>query len=573
MYGFFLILAFAGLVADALTLTAVQSRKAHGPAGPFDIRIDLTQGIGGAITVESRSIGVGHQIVFQFDTPISAGAPGIPSAVDETGASVGAATASASGNNEVVVTLNDLPENKRVTVTLSNVNGAGLNAFASLGFLVGDVNHSGTVSATDLTQLKARAGQAADATNAGYDLNASGAITAADISAVKGRSGRTLPAVALTYTLNVSKTGAGAGTVTSSPAGINCGGDCTQNYPSGTVVTLSAAASSGSTFSAWGGACTGAGTCIVTLDAAKSVSAGFALENLTPPADPATVAPPINPTVATDIATATAFLYTGANPIQTGVLPGTIEARRTAVLRGKVQTRDAAPLSAVKITILSHAEFGQTLTRVDGAFDIAVNGGGQLTVRYEKNGFLPVQRAIVAPWRDFAWLPDVVMIPLDTAVTTVDLTNASMQTARGNPVSDADGARRATMLFPAGTTAMMVLPNGSTQPLTTLNVRATEYTVGDAGPKAMPAALPPSSGYTYAVELSVDEAIAAGATEVRFSQAVPTYVENFLGFPVGGAVPAGYYDRARGQWIASANGRVIRILAIADAIHWPFTRS
>lgn len=287
---------------------------------------------------------------------------------------------------------------------------------------------------------------------------------------------------------------------------------------------------------------------------------------ITLPPDPATVAPPIDPTVATDIAAATAFLYSGLNPIQIGVAPGTIEARRVAVLRGKVAGRDGAALAGVKISVLNHPEFGQTLTRADGAFDIAVNGGGQLTLRYEKSGFPAVQRAIVAPWRDYAWLPDVVMIPFDAAVTTVDLTNASMQTARGSTVSDADGARRATILFPSGTTATMLLPDGSTRPLTTLNVRATEYTVGASGPKTMPAPLPPSSGYTYAAEFSVDEAVAAGATEVRFSQALPVYVENFLGFPVGDVVPSGYFDRQKGQWIASANGRVIKVLSITAGL-------
>lgn len=112
----------------------------------------------------------------------------------------------------------------------------------------------------------------------------------------------------------------------------------------------------------------------------------------------------------------------------------------------------------------------------------------------------------------------------------------------------------------------MVLPNGTLQALTTLNVRATEYTVGDAGPKAMPAPLPPSSGYTYAAEFSVDEAITVGASEVRFSQALPVYVENFIGLPVGGAVPSGYYDRQKGQWIASKNGRVIKILSITSGL-------
>ena len=105
-----------------------------------------------------------------------------------------------------------------------------------------------------------------------------------------------------------------------------------------------------------------------------------------------------------------------------------------------------------------------------------------------REGRLPAaQRAVVAPWQDYAWLPDVVLIPLDTAVTTVDLSVAAMQVARGSPVSDADGARQATLLFPQGTTATMVLPDGTTQPLTHAQ-RARHRIHGWAErPQAMPA--------------------------------------------------------------------------------------
>ena len=48
----------------------------------------------------------------------------------------------------------------------------------------------------------------------------------------------------------------------------------------------------------------------------------------------------------------------------------------------------------------------------------------------------------------------------------------------------------------------------------------------------MPAELPATSGYTYCAELSIDEALSAGATDVQFSVPLPFYVENFLGFPV-----------------------------------------
>ncbi len=285
-----------------------------------------------------------------------------------------------------------------------------------------------------------------------------------------------------------------------------------------------------------------------------------------PPPDPAEVAPPLDPTTGTSLRDGSSFLYTGDNPIQTGVLSGTIEVLRAAVLRGVVTSGDGAPLPGVRITVLGRPEFGQTLSRADGLFDMAVNGGGQLTLRYEKEGFLPAQRAVDAPWRDYAWLPDVTLLPYDSAVTQIDLGAAAMQVAQGSAVSDSDGARQATIFFPPNTTARQILRGGRSAPLSSLSVRVTEFTVGAGGPDAMPAQLPPSSGYTYAAEFSVDEAVAAGAVDVQFNQPLPVFVENFLGFPVGGAVPAGYYDREKGQWVASANGRVIEILGVTGGL-------
>ncbi|MBL9014318.1 MAG: InlB B-repeat-containing protein, partial [Myxococcales bacterium] len=77
------------------------------------------------------------------------------------------------------------------------------------------------------------------------------------------------------FTLTASVTG--NGTITSSPAGITCGADCSEGFGFGTVVTLTAAAGTGSSFAGWGGACTGTGACTVTIDAAKSVTAAFTL--------------------------------------------------------------------------------------------------------------------------------------------------------------------------------------------------------------------------------------------------------------------------------------------------------
>ena len=76
--------------------------------------------------------------------------------------------------------------------------------------------------------------------------------------------------------LTVTKAGAGSGTVTSNPAGINCGSTCSYAYNKGTAVVLTAAASGGSTFGGWsGGGCSGTGTCTVTMNSAISITATF----------------------------------------------------------------------------------------------------------------------------------------------------------------------------------------------------------------------------------------------------------------------------------------------------------
>ena len=79
-----------------------------------------------------------------------------------------------------------------------------------------------------------------------------------------------------TYALTVTKTGTGNGTITSVPTGINCGTTCSSSFNENTLVTLTAVADASSTFTGWSGAgCSGTGTCAVTMDAAKTVTAAF----------------------------------------------------------------------------------------------------------------------------------------------------------------------------------------------------------------------------------------------------------------------------------------------------------
>ncbi len=78
------------------------------------------------------------------------------------------------------------------------------------------------------------------------------------------------------FNLALSKSGTGSGTVTSSPAGINCGSDCSAILKNGSSVTLTAKPTTGSSFAGWSGSeCSGTSTCTVTMSAARAVSAEF----------------------------------------------------------------------------------------------------------------------------------------------------------------------------------------------------------------------------------------------------------------------------------------------------------
>ncbi len=166
-----------------LNLLSVVSQKIHG-ATTYQLTIDHHQVITGPVTVEPRAIGGGHSLVFHFDntvTSVNAAATALNNAI-----SMGNATA-AVVSGDVVVTLTNVADGKRLTVTISGLNGSG-TATASMGFLVGDVNSDRVVSSNDVTAVKTRSGQATGNSNFVFDLNTTGSVTASDVSAVKARA-------------------------------------------------------------------------------------------------------------------------------------------------------------------------------------------------------------------------------------------------------------------------------------------------------------------------------------------------------------------------------------------------
>ena len=104
--------------------------------------------------------------------------------------------------------------------------------------------------------------------------------TTANTATVAMNTNRTVNAnfTLKTHALTVAKIG--GGTVTGN--GVNCGGDCTETFNAGTVVTLTATPATGYIFSSWTGADSANGsTCSVTMNAAKTVTANFTAQNYT----------------------------------------------------------------------------------------------------------------------------------------------------------------------------------------------------------------------------------------------------------------------------------------------------
>src|SRR5436190_1729520 len=96
-----------------------------------------------------------------------------------------------------------------------------------------------------------------------------------------GGTSNTLPlTIESTFPLTIIRAGSGVGAVTSTPSGISCGASCSANFLSGTAVVLTANPDATSVFTGWsGGGCSGTDPCTVTVTAATTVTATFALQS------------------------------------------------------------------------------------------------------------------------------------------------------------------------------------------------------------------------------------------------------------------------------------------------------
>ena len=72
------------------------------------------------------------------------------------------------------------------------------------------------------------------------------------------------------------------------------------------------------------------------------------------------------------------------------------------------------PLAGVRVGVQGHRELGRTGTRDDGRFDLAVNGGGRLTLTFDKQGYPSAYRQVATTWQEYTVVPDVALVAYDT---------------------------------------------------------------------------------------------------------------------------------------------------------------
>uniref|UniRef100_F6PUW8 Teneurin-1 n=1 Tax=Ornithorhynchus anatinus TaxID=9258 RepID=F6PUW8_ORNAN len=92
----------------------------------------------------------------------------------------------------------------------------------------------------------------------------------------------------------------------------------------------------------------------------------------------------------------------------THVIPGEVSFD-TCVIRGQVAAVDGTPLVGVNVSFLHHSDYGYTISRQDGSFDLVAVGGISVTLIFDRSPFLSEKRTLWLPWNRFIVVEKVTM--------------------------------------------------------------------------------------------------------------------------------------------------------------------
>lgn len=245
-------------------------------AAPNTFTLTVTKAGAGLGTVTSSPAGIncGTTCAFTFPSGTSVTLTATASAGSTFGSwsgsgcsGTGTCVVVMSQNRSVTATFNAVPST--LTVTKSGT-GAGTVTSSPSGINCGNTCSASFPTGSTVTLTATAASGSMFAGWSGGGCSGTGTCTT-----VMATNQTVVATFTIAPTLTVNKSGSGNGTVTSSPAGINCGNDCSQSYAQGTVVTLTANPNGSSNFTGWSAPCAGTGTCVITLVANTTVGAQF----------------------------------------------------------------------------------------------------------------------------------------------------------------------------------------------------------------------------------------------------------------------------------------------------------
>ncbi|RWS25563.1 teneurin-m-like protein [Leptotrombidium deliense] len=97
------------------------------------------------------------------------------------------------------------------------------------------------------------------------------------------------------------------------------------------------------------------------------------------------------------------------NSVQRYADKDAFDGSRVSVIRGQVQSTTGTGLKGIRVGVANHASFGFSVTREYGWFDILVNGGGAVTLHFQREPFQALHKTVVVPWNDIVVIDKVTM--------------------------------------------------------------------------------------------------------------------------------------------------------------------
>ncbi|KAM9181326.1 teneurin-1 isoform 2-T2 [Dugong dugon] len=109
----------------------------------------------------------------------------------------------------------------------------------------------------------------------------------------------------------------------------------------------------------------------------------------------------------------------------THVIPPEVsfDSRRACVIRGQVVAVDGTPLVGVNVSFLHHSDYGFTISRQDGSFDLVAVGGMSVILIFDRSPFLSETRTLWLPWNQFIVVEKVTMQRVVSDPPSCDISN------------------------------------------------------------------------------------------------------------------------------------------------------